>query len=912
MKQKEIRVLLIEDDEEDYILVRSYLKEISSQGYKLDWVSSLRDGVKKIAEARHDVYLVDYNLGPDSGLELIEKACKDGCNRPLILLTGLNDRDIDMEAMKRGAADFLVKGHFDERLLERSIRYAIERKRSEHEREELVGAQIAAREAEKSEMRISNILESITNAFLAVDTNWRFTYLNKQITKMLGKSSEELIGKNIWEAFPKAKDTIFYKKYNEAVRTQKPVEFEAYSPYMKGWFLVQAYPTKDGLSAYYTDISERKKTRHDLDRFKFMADHANVSLMLLDKTGSILYANRMSYQSLGYTKKEFMELNIADINSDLNRKMFGELFERLQTEELPAVETSRQKKSGILLPVEATYTRVTFEGVPYIFAVATDITKRKRAQAALNDRIQQQAVVTVLGIQALSGISLPELMKEAVSLLANVLQVEYTKILELLPGEQELVLQAGVGWKKHIKAGVSTVSAGKNSQAGYTLMSRKPVVVKNLLTEKRFNGPPLLHDHNVISGMSVIIHRKDKPYGVLGIHTTTERPFTQEDVAFLQAVSNVLSMAIDHKESEVHLRESEERFRTLADTAPVLIWMSDTKNNGTYFNKVWLEFTGRKVEDELGTGWVESIHPDDLKRATETCTFAFNDRKPFKMEFRMKRADGKYRWILDNGIPRFTSDGKFLGYIGSCLDITDRKEVEKRKDEFIGLASHELKTPITTIKAFTQLLQRELPPDTKKITNSYLTKMDNHIDKLTNLVSDLLDISKIESGKIVFSREKFNIDDLLEEVSRDMQHTTEKHKIMLKQRARKTIVGDRERLSQVLVNLISNAIKYSPSADKVIIRSAVDTNNVIISVQDFGIGIPQNKRQLVFDRFSRVIDQNQHPFPGLGLGLYISKEIVSRHGGKIWAESEEGQGSTFYISLPISGSKRFFDKGVVN
>lgn len=232
-------------------------------------------------------------------------------------------------------------------------------------------------------------------------------------------------------------------------------------------------------------------------------------------------------------------------------------------------------------------------------------------------------------------------------------------------------------------------------------------------------------------------------------------------------------------------------------------------------------------------------------------------------------------------------------------EIEKIKKLEKQKDEFIALASHELKTPVTSLKVFAQTLQRKFKKQGNVKSADYLIKMDTQINKLTTLIADLLDITKIEGGKLQFHEKSFDLAGLTNEVVEELQRTTQKHTIVRKGLSKKMVYGDPDRIGQVITNLLSNAIKYSPDSDKIIIELTEDSKTITCSIQDFGIGIAQNEQQHVFDRFYRESGASQQTFPGLGLGLYISSEIVKRHGGKICVESEKGKGSTFSFTLPM-------------
>lgn len=232
-------------------------------------------------------------------------------------------------------------------------------------------------------------------------------------------------------------------------------------------------------------------------------------------------------------------------------------------------------------------------------------------------------------------------------------------------------------------------------------------------------------------------------------------------------------------------------------------------------------------------------------------------------------------------------------YKGSQEAITVR-------DDFISVASHELKTPVTSVKMFAQVLKKhsEQIGDKKAVIN--LSKMDQQINKLTELIYDLLNVSKIQAGRMEFRTEVFNFDEAINEVVDILQQTETKHKIIVKGKTGKKVCGDKERIGQVLNNLISNAIKYSPKADKVNVLLKSNNRNVIVAVQDFGIGMSKIHLERIFERFYRVYDTADKTFPGLGIGLYIASEIVRRHGGTLWVDSNVGKGSTFYFSIPLN------------
>jgi hypothetical protein len=180
-----------------------------------------------------------------------------------------------------------------------------------------------------------------------------------------------------------------------------------------------------------------------------------------------------------------------------------------------------------------------------------------------------------------------------------------------------------------------------------------------------------------------------------------------------------------------------------------------------------------------------------------------------------------------------------------------------------------------------------------------MSRMDTQINRLTSLIGDLLDVTKINAGKLQFNDVEFDFNTMVKELVEDLQRTTQKHTLVEDFHETGIIYGDRERISQVITNLVTNAIKYSPEADKITIHTSIKNDEVLLCVEDYGIGIAQNKLQKVFEQFYRVSGDKQHTFPGLGLGLYISSEIIKREGGRIWVNSSPGKGSTFCFALPL-------------
>jgi len=350
-------------------------------------------------------------------------------------------------------------------------------------------------------------------------------------------------------------------------------------------------------------------------------------------------------------------------------------------------------------------------------------------------------------------------------------------------------------------------------------------------------------------------------------------------------------------EADKKLIKSEGRFRALLNASSDVVY---------HMNPDWSEMRhleGRNFladTEEPIKNWLEKyIYSDDQKRFKEAVKKAIRSKGVFQLEHQVKQVNGVLGWVFSRAVPILDEDGNIIEWFGAASDITKQKELERQKDDFLGIVSHELKTPVTSIKAYAQALEImfERKGDTK--TAELIGKMDAQASRLNRLICDLLDVTKIQSGRLQFNEGCFDLNDLVREKVEEMQRLSEKHNMIKKLTATKKIYGDKERLGQVLTNFISNAIKYSPQADEIIISTSSNTKEVTLSVQDFGFGISQANQEHIFEQFFRVKGAAHDTLPGLGLGLYISSEIVKREDGKIWLKSTEGKGSTFCFSLPI-------------
>jgi len=340
------------------------------------------------------------------------------------------------------------------------------------------------------------------------------------------------------------------------------------------------------------------------------------------------------------------------------------------------------------------------------------------------------------------------------------------------------------------------------------------------------------------------------------------------------------------------------RFRFMLDAIPQQVWTAKPSGDVDYVNQVVCNDFGKDEKEIVNLGWHAFIHPEDRPESLLKWSEALASGKEYSVEFRLMFQDGNYIWHLARALP-LVENGEIKLWLGTNTNIDLQKSSSQKKDEFLSIASHELKTPLTSIKAYNQLISRSKNIDKLQ---GFVSKSAEHIVRLEKLISDLLDVTKINAGKLNYTMEPFNFRHMLQESVESVQHTTMTHQIILESAPDVELMGDNFRLEQVMNNFLTNAIKYSPDANRVVVNGRVDGGNIIVSVQDFGIGIAEESLDKLFDRYYRV-DNTAMRFEGLGLGLFISSEILKRHHGSFWIESEEGKGSTFFFRIPLAGQQ---------
>ena len=386
------------------------------------------------------------------------------------------------------------------------------------------------------------------------------------------------------------------------------------------------------------------------------------------------------------------------------------------------------------------------------------------------------------------------------------------------------------------------------------------------------------------------------------------KPFSAREL--LARISGTLALSKVRQEATSTLRESEERFRLMADNAPMMVGVTEPDGNCTFLSKSWYEFTGTTPKQALGWGWLDCVHPDDRAVARADFEAASERHAPCDLEFRVRRRDGEFRWALAALAPRFSAEGRFMGHIGSAIDITDRKhfedilrEADRRKDEFLATLAHELRNPLAPLRNGLHILR--LANDDREIVTQTREMMDRQLQQMIRLIDDLLDVSRISRGKIELRREVIDLKIAVLNAAETSRPLIEQagHELKIELQPEPVLVyGDDTRLSQVFSNLLNNAAKFTRPGGKIQLGVERDQEQVVISVTDNGIGIPTHFLNSIFEMFMQVDQTLEKIQGGLGVGLTIVKRLVEMHDGTVEVRSAGSeQGSIFIIRLPIAG-----------
>ena len=736
---------------------------------------------------------------------------------------------------------------------------------------------IAEQELERSRTQMEVVLQGVADGISMQDASGKLIYINDTGARASGFRSAKDMMANLTPARMMEYEMIDAERKpfpldmlpgRRALRGElKPEAIVGYRDKKSGdirWSMVKSRPVmaKDGRVLFviniFHDITSIRRTEEQLEFQANVLSSVTDSVIVTDLKGKIIYWNKGAERIFGYRKKEMIGKTPAMLYPEYNHTRYAEDLREIRAGKEYRSEWKGRKKDGSTVWVDIKTTLLTDSSgkASGFIGIAKDISLRKHAEEAL--RVSEERY---------------RLLVETTNVIpweSDVATGAFTYVgpqAEKMLGYPAEEWYGKTFWPDHIHPDdrkwvidycLESCRKRNHYEFEYRMVKKdgKAIWLRDVVSVIREKGKPLK-----LRGFMIDITQ---------IKEVNER---LENLAAIVASSDdaIISRTLDGK---------------------VISWNKGSEKLYGYTEK---DMVGKNVSMLIPKG-----KKYELKALTDSITQSKGVRH---IETVRQRKDGSLVEVSITLSPIKDSSGRTVGISAIARDISQRRAIERQKDAFIGIASHELKTPVTSLKAYAQVLQRRFARSGNNEASDQIEKMIVQLDKLTNLISDLLDVTKIETGKMQFYSEKFDFRELVHEIIEEMQRTTDKHSIQIAEETKAIVRGDRERIGQVLVNLLSNAIKYSPQADKIDVSIAQSAGEIVCCVKDYGVGIADKNKEKVFERFFRASEPGQDTYPGLGLGLFISSEIVKRHNGKIWVKSKRGKGTTFCFSLPIADKK---------
>ena len=510
----------------------------------------------------------------------------------------------------------------------------------------------------------------------------------------------------------------------------------------------------------------------------------------------------------------------------------------------------------------------------------------------------RQASLATLGQEALGGMDFAQLAQHAAEELARVMAVPLVEVLELTADRSELLLAAGIGWKEgHI--GSATVRAGTGSQGGYTLTTVGPVILDDLSTEKRFTPPPLLVDHDVVSGVTVLIGSPAHPVGVLGTHTTEKRTFADEDVNFLQSVANVLAAARERQNDDDRLAAL--AVAEQARAAQLKVVIESIGDAVVVFDAMGSVVLSNPAADAMLSGHLADGLAGVMRAfawPTEQDPAALSPGQGVEIQL---ADDSAGRWLEVSAFPVVAGEASAAtgGTILVLRDVTAARDARATRDAFLGVLSHELRTPVTTIYGSSEILSRKSAESMpEELRREVYDDIRAEADRLYRLVENLLVLSRVERQGLTIDTEPVLLQRLLPRVVESEAGRWPEASWRMDLPANlPPAAAEGTYIEQVLRNLLGNAAKYGGGAPVTVSAEAAGTM-LVVRVSDAGPGFPPDEVGQLFDLFYRSPSAVRRA-SGAGIGLFVSRELVNAMGGRIWARNRPEGGAEFAFEIPV-------------
>lgn len=871
------RVLLADDNAD----MRDHVVRILSPDFEVITAKDGQEALDRIRETRPDLLISDVMMPAFDGFDLLHAVRADAQTRtlPVIFLSARAGEEMRVEGLEAGADDYLVKPFTASELRARvgtHLQLAKARRRA-MEREAALRA-----DAERARDQVVSILESITDGFMALDRDWRLTYVNGETERLTGMRREDMLGRIHWDLFPEAVGTAVHTEYTRAVTQRVPVEFENFYEPWKRWFHVKAYPaTEGGLSVFYEDITQRKRAEEALRHQEMLREaegrkwrglffQVPAAVALLRGPRHEFDACNDEYLKLvGRTSPgEVLGKALADVFPEIRAQGFIDALDRVYRTGEPYVakEAHLQLEIGgalrdIYLNFVNLATRKDGE-INGVFVHATDVTDLVRARKQVEESERR---VSAAFAEAPIGM---------------VLTTPDGRIVEV---NQAYLDMLGYSREELLTRDSSSFTYPDDVEPTVRFYRRfQSEGINTALIEKRYI-------------------RKNGEILWARASATMRREIDGRPTQLIAIIEDIT----ERKRAEEAIRHSEARFRQLADSMPQIVATARPDGCFDYLNERWYQFTGYDRSSQGDESWKAILHPDDLRAVTDTWYECVHNGQSFGLEYRLwDRDENRWRWFIGRALPVRGDDGRILKWIGTGTDIDEQKRVEDELrranqdlEQFAYSASHDLQEPLRTIKIYGELLTNRFGARLQGQASEFLEYLRTGATRMEVLVGDLLAYTQVT--RLDMPAEPTDANEALAAALASLSGAIAQSGASVTSDPLPALRIPGIHLQQLFQNLIGNAIKYrNPNrAPFVQVSGKEQKGSWIFSVRDNGIGIEAEYKEHIFGLFKRLHTADE--YSGTGIGLAICQRIVERYHGRIWVESEPGKGSTFVFALPV-------------
>ncbi|MEG4044406.1 PAS domain S-box protein [Microcoleus sp. Pol17_C1] len=777
-------------------------------------------------------------------------------------------------------------------------------------------------------MNINYIYQIANQAYL--------TWCNKSESEVIGNSVRNILGAELFDNFiqPRldrclAGETIQYEKWFDYPNLVRQFLSVTYTPFR------DAGENISGVIVSLRDLTQLKQTEQMLDLQAVITRNMAEGICLVRAdNGVIVYANPKFEQMFGYDFGELNGQHVSILNyatesvspEDVNQAIRSAVFQNSEF----SYEVHNVKKDGTPFWCSATCSVFNDSGYgDVLVAVHQDITVakhleevRQEAEAALLQKSRKENLLWRITQGIRQSLDLNAVLNTAVTEIRQTLQTDRTAIYRFNHDwSGDFIFESvGEGWVKLIGSDIQKNCADTYLQEthGGRFRNHENFVVNNIYSAELQPCHIELLEHLQAKSYAVFpIFLRETLWGLLAIYqNTAPRQWQSWEIELLEQIASQLSIAIqqsqlyrqlqvelqERQQAEATIREAERRWRSLLDNVQLIVVGLDLDANVNYVNPFFLKITGYTHPEVMGKNWFENFLPPSNQQSVQVVfsEVLAHNYHPYYQNFILTKA-GEERFIAWNNTMLQDSEGNIIGTISIGEDITERQKLEHIKNEFIGIVSHELRTPLAGIQMSLGLIKSGVydkkPEKSKRMIEIAL--LDTN--RLVHLVNDILDLERLDSGRAIVEKTVCKAADLMQQAVDSMQALATQQQISLIVNPTDAEVGaTRDAIVQTLTNLLSNAIKFSPADSTIHLSAENQTDFVLFQVSDRGRGIPADKLELIFARFQQVDASDSREKGGTGLGLAICRSIVEQHGGKIWAESILGEGSTFCFTLPLA------------